>query len=492
MPLTPSVLVVLLVAVPLGFAPLCMLLNRPRIGWLLSTLAAVICTCIAVVLAAGLADGGTVLHYFGGWAPPWGIAYRLDAVNAPLCVLIGLYTTAVLCWGLPSLTRELAADRQGIFHVCLLLNLAGMLGVACTDDIFNMFVFIEITSLSAYALVALGPDQRSLPAAFRYLLMGSVAASCILTGIGYLFALTGTLNMSDMRVRLSDVQHTRTAVMAFAFFTVGLGLKFAIFPLHGWLPAVYTRAPSVVAALFAALATKVYLYAWLRVSIQLFDTGLLFDELHLQVVLSVLAGAAVLFGSLAALVQSDLKSMLAYSSIAQMGYMVLGFSLITYSGLEAGFLYMFNHALIKCTLFLAAGNLVLRTGTARLADLAGLGHAMPWTATILSIAGLGLVGIPPTAGLVSKWYLAGALLEAGQWPAVLVLLIGSGLAAMYVWKLLRVLWLESPRGHTVVEAPLGMLLVPLLMTVAIIGFGLYSRFPLAWAGRAARALLVPS
>lgn len=490
-----STLAALLVVIPLAVAPLCLLQNRLYTAWALTIATAGVCLLIALALAVPLISGQAegIQHFFGGWKPPWGIAYYLDVVNVPLCLLVAFYTTLTLAWGLPSITRELASDRRSVFHAGLLLNMAGMLGVLCTGDIFNMFVFIEITSLSGYALVALGPDRRALPAAFRYLIMGSIAANFILIGLGCLYALTGTLNMADIRERLVDVEHTRTAVVAYAFFSVGLGIKFALFPLHGWLPAVYARAPLVITALFAAIATKVYLYAWLRISMHVFNEQFIYEQLHLDVVFSVLACVAIIGGSLAALAQRDLRLMLGYSSIAQLGYMVLGLSLVTQAGLQAGLLHLFNHALIKCALFLAVGNLVLRTSSSCLTDLAGLGRFMPRTAVALSFCALGLVGIPPTVGLVSKWYLASALLEVGHWPGVIVVLAGSLLAALYVWKILRVLWSTAPsteRSPTP-EAPLSMLIPLWLLAASVLFFGLDSGLPLEWAGLAARALLGP-
>ena len=491
-----AALAALLVVLPLAAAPLCLLQGRLLVSWGVTLVTAFGCLLAAGAIAVSLAgdEAGALRYFFGGWEPPWGIVYHLDAVNAPLCVLVAFYVLVVLAWGLPSITREVAADRRGVFHASLLLNLAGMLGVLCTGDIFNQFVFIEIASLSAYALVALGPDRRAPAAAFSYLIMGSIAANFILIGLGYLYALTGTLSMADMHVRLAEVGHTRTAVMAYAFFTVGLGIKFALFPLHGWLPAVYARAPLVVAVLFAAIATKVYLYAWLRLGMHVFDVQLLYRQLHLDMLFAVLACIGILGGSLAALAQRDLRLLLAYSSIAQLGYMVLGFSLATQAGLQAGLLHLFNHALIKGALFMAAGNLVLRSGSTRLADLAGLGRYMPWTAAALSLAALGLVGIPPTAGLISKWYLVGALLEVGHLPGVAVVLVGSLLAALYTWKLFRVLWFTAPpAGRTPpAEAPRSMLVPLWLLAAGVLIFGLDSGLPLEWAGRAARVLLSPA
>jgi len=478
------------VILPLLGAPLCMLAHRAEWAWRIAQAVCLGCLAISGALLLQVAAEGEISYAFGGWAAPWGIEYRLDALNTPLLFLVSAVAALVAWYSHRCAAAEIAADRLYLFYLVLQLHLAGLLGVVGTGDVFNLFVFVEIASLSSYALLGLGQDRRALLAAYRYLLLGSLGATFLLVGIGYLYALTGTLNMSDLAERLGPVAHTRTAVMAFAFITVGLALKFALFPLHVWLPDAYTYAPSPIAAFFAATGAKVYLYAWLRVGFTVFDQGSILEQAQLDKVLIAAASLAVLFGSLAALLQRDLRRLLAYSSIAQIGYMVLGASLATVGGMAAALLHLFYHALVKGALFLAVGCLCLRAGTARLEQLRGIGPRMPWTTAALALAALGLVGVPLTAGFVSKWYLAQAMLDRGWWWLALLILGGSLLAACYVWKFLEPICLQPTPANDgeLREAPASMLIPLWLLAAAILVLGIDSSLPIRWATRAAMLL----
>jgi len=483
------------VVLPLLGAPLCLLLRSARLAWSLALLCALGCLGITAALLVQVHTGGAIIYTFGGWAAPLGIEYQLDAVNAPMLVLIAFIAVVVLVYARRSIHHELDGTELPLFYVAYLLNLAGLLGVASSADIFNIFVFTEIASLSAYLLTAMGRDRRALLAAFRYLMLGSLGATFLLIGIAFLYAMTGTLNLADLRVRLDPVGDTRTVAMAYTFITLGLGIKFALFPLHLWLPAAYGYAPSAVAALMSATATKVFLLVWLRLGFITFGVDQLFGVFHLDLVLIALAVAAILAGSLMALFQQDVKRLLAYSSVAQIGYIVLGACLATATGLSAALLHVFSHALVKCALFLAVGCLVLRLGSSELSRLAGAGRRMPWTAAALVAGALGLIGMPMTTGFVSKWYLIQAALAAGQWWLALPVMAGSLLAVAYLWRVVEVVCLRpAPAADATTaagggEAPLGMLLPIGLLLLAMVWFGIDASLPTALAEQGAAWLL---
>lgn len=252
------------VIVPLLAAPTCVLLDDGRRAWALATMVSVLALVFSIGLLSQVLDGGVVTYAIGGWAAPWGIEYRIDEVNALVALLVSASSTVVLVYARQSVEREVGEDRGALFYTAWLLCLTGLLGIAVTGDAFNVFVFLEISSLSTYALVAFGRERTALIAAFRYLIMGTVGATFILIGVGLLYALTGTLNMSDLADRLPAAQETRTVRAAFGFLTVGIALKMAMFPLHGWLPGAYASAPTAVAAFLASTATKVAVYLWLR------------------------------------------------------------------------------------------------------------------------------------------------------------------------------------------------------------------------------------
>ncbi len=483
-------LLVLQVVVPLLAAPLAALVRRPRLGWLVALLAALWAFGVAVALLTRVLATGPVSYALGGWPPPWGIEYRLDAVGAFVLVIVSGIAAAVMPYALHSIEREVERERIPLFYAALILCMTGLLGIAVTGDVFNLFVFLEISSLSAYTLIAMGPDRRALTSAYQYLIMGSVGATFIVIGIGLMYAMTGTLNMVDLAERLPLQFHTRTLPVAFAFLTVGAGLKLAMFPLHLWLPNAYVFAPSAVTAFLASTATKVAVYMLLRFVLTLFGAAFAFDVMQIDWLLLPLAIVAILLMSLSAIYQRNVKRLLAYSSVAQIGYMILGVSLASVFGVAAGILHLFNHALIKGALFMAMGCVMYRIGSVRLEAMAGLGKTMPFTMAAFVIGGLSLIGVPLTVGFISKWYLVRAALELELWPVAVLVLVGSLLAVVYVWRVVEVAYFRPPRGDPAVrEAPLLLLLPTWALVLANLWFGIDAKLTVGVAIRAAQSLL---
>lgn len=484
-------LIALLVVVPLIGAPLCMLLPGVRLPWGLAT-----AVCAGVFMLAAFAvqqaAGAEPLRYsLGGWPPPWGIEFRLDVVNALLVLLIASIAFLVAVFSGPSVRRELRVSRIAGFYAAYLLTLTGLLGITLTGDVFNLFVFLEISALASYVLISLGQQRRAVVAAYQYLILGTIGATFILIGIGLAYAMTGTLNMADLAERLPRVQGTRTVHTAFAFIVVGLAIKFALYPLHQWLPNAYTYAPSAVSVLLAAVATKVAIYALLRFVFLVFGVTFAFESTPFGWVLLGFALAAVLMGSWIAIFQRNAKRMLAYSSISQIGYMALGISMVSALGLTASILHLVNHAMIKATLFMALGCIYYRLGSIELDSIQGLGREMPWTMMAFVIGGLSLIGIPLTAGFVSKWYLIAAALDRGWWPVVLFVIAATLLAVIYIGRVVESAWLKpaAPDRERVSEAPLLMLLPTWTLVLANIYFGLDTRLTLGMASAAASQLL---
>ncbi len=481
---------VLLVVVPLVAAPIAALLNRPRLSWAVAVAATLWALYAALELLSQTMAAGAIHYELGGWPAPYGIEYVVDPVNAWVVVIVALIGALVAPYARVSVEREITEDRIPLFYAAFILCLTGLLGIAVTGDVFNVFVFLEISSLSAYALIALVSDRRALTASFQYLIMGSVGATFIVIGIGLMYVMTGTLNMADLADRLPEVSGTRTIPVAFTFLTVGITLKLALFPLHLWLPNAYTYAPSAVTAFIASTATKVGVYLLLRFFFTIFGVTFSFDVMQLDRILMPLALIAIVTMSLVAIYQENVKRLLAYSSVAQIGYMVLGISFASVLGLTAGILHLFNHALMKGALFMSMGCVMYRVGSVRLERMNGLGRAMPWTMAAFVVGGLSLIGVPLTVGFISKWYLVQAALEQGMWPVAGVVLLGSLLALMYVWKVVEVAYFrEADPELGISEAPLSLLVPTWVLVLGNLYFGINASDSVGIATRAAEVLL---
>ena len=476
--------------VPLLGAPICVLLRRTSLVRAFAVLVAWSCLGIALLLLSQVMTTGTISYAMGGWAAPLGIEYRVDLLNAYVLVLVAAIGAVVLPFPLHRREVRIPEERLFLFYALFLLCLAGLLGITITGDLFNVFVFLEISSLASYALIGLGSDRRALTAAFSYLVMGTIGGTFLLIGIGLVYQMTGTLNMVDLADRLPPVLGTRTVWMAFAFLVVGTSIKLAAFPLHQWLPNAYTFAPSMVTAFLSATATKVAYYVLVRVIFTLFGVAFVFERIGLSSLLLPLSLAAMVVGSLAAIYQTNIKRLLAYSSIAQIGYMTLGLSLANMNGLTGGLVHLFNHALIKGGLFLVVGCALVRVVSTDVEALRGLGRKMPLTMAAFVVGGLSLIGVPGTVGFVSKWFLVLGALDQGLYLVAFLILVTSLLAVVYVWRVVEIMYFQEP-GVRVErnEAPLSMLLPTWVLIGATVYFGLNTQLTAGVARSAAGYLL---
>ena len=426
----------LVVICPLLVAPLLIIIKHRLWVRALTLVALGASMCCAFTLL-GLSATESVHYNMGGWAVPLGIEYRIDALSALTLTLITTIGFISAWVGLSGSGISIREERAHFFAVAFLLCFAGLCGMAATGDAFNFFVFLEISSLSSYALVSMGMHRRALRAAFTYLVLGTIGGTFILIGIGLAYQLTGTLNFDDLASRLKAVDGIATKQVAFAFFFVGLAIKLAVFPVHQWLPGAYGEAPSAVSGFLAGTSTKVIFAAFVRVIFVLFGTQFAFGELHFDKVLIALSLAAMFIGSAAAIYQQRLKRLLAYSSIAQIGYLTLGLALDSPQGVSASLMHMVNHGLTKAALFLAAACALHRVGSDKLSELNGLHKRMPLTHGLLLLGMLGLIGIPGTACFSSKWLLLVATLDAGQTWLAFAIGFSSLLALAYGFRVVQ-------------------------------------------------------
>jgi len=470
-------------------------------GGLLAWLWSCLITGLTLICSASLLfdvhAGGPEVYRIGSWPEEYGIGYNVDALNAFVIFVVAMIGFLATVYAKDSVASEISKDRHHLFYAVWLLAICGLIGITVTGDTFNIYVLLEISSLTVYTLVALGGDRdrRALTASLKYLILGSIGATFILLGIGYLLMLTGTLNMADMHAQLvrmreaGELENNRTLFVSFAFLMVGLSLKMALFPLHLWLPRAYTYAPSAVSALVAATATKVGVYMTFRFVFTIY--GGVYDSTLDLYLLALCACAGIVLSSLSAIRQTNVKKVLAYSSVGQIAYMVLGFSLANDAGVTASVIHIFNHALIKGGMFMAVGAVVLRVGGNRIEDFKGIGRKMPLTMAAFTVGGCGLIGVPMTAGFISKWYLVEAAMQRGYWFVAFIVLLGGLLALIYVWRLIEIIWFAQPDepNKQIAEAPLTMLIPMWILIGASVVFGVDATWTAESAHAAAQLLL---
>lgn len=391
-------------------------------------------------------DDMTLQTKLGGWMPPLGIELILDRFATFGVLLISTVALLVVVAARDVIDREMAG-RQTYFYALLLLLLAGLSGLVLAGDLFNLFVHLEVASLSAAALVACG--SRGAPrAGLRYLVMGSLGASLYLLGVGIIYAAVGSLNMADVAARISSGLASgevsqRLVVFAAILITVGLSVKIALFPLHGWMPDAYALSPNASAALMAPLVTKISALALMRVLFFVFGPAFLRNVLLFSELLLWSGALAVVYGGVMAWRQSNLRRMFAYSSVAQIGIVIVGLGFFSVEGAIGAMLHVANDALMKTALFLVTAVLVLRHGITDVADLRGLRGKSPLLAVTVLIVGLSLIGVPPLAGFFAKWYVLSAALTAGRWEIAALLIFGSLATVAYVFRMIEQMYFSG-------------------------------------------------
>lgn len=406
---------------------------------------------VAVVSVIHVVQHGPVNHELGGWPPPIGIEYILDPLSAYLVLIVTFIGLLISIYPV-SAAFDVTPPRGSPLYPLVLLLLAGLVGVILSGDLFHLFVFLEIYAISTYALVSLG-GQRAVFASFRYLLLGTLGSGLYLLGVGFVYFSTGTLNMADAAARLPAIADSPTALAALGLIVLGLALKMALFPLHIWLPDAHSYSPPGVAALLAAVQVKAGAYALIRILYDVFQPSFLGSGgLPVGLALTWFGAAGIVVGSILAIRQTDIKRMLAYSTVAQLGYIGIGIGLGTPLALVGALLHVLNHALMKSGLFLVAGGIIQRTGLKTISRFAGLGAKMPWTMAGFAVVAASMVGIPPTAGFFSKFYLVWATVEHGSWVIAIVIVGSSVLTLAYFVRLFEQIFVLKPAEDVVAQA----------------------------------------
>lgn len=429
---------------------------------------------ISIMNLGSILNGGEVRYAFSGWAAPIGIEWVADGLASVIMVTLSLLALIALINAGPTSPSTLG-QRIVLYYTLILLLISALTGIVFSADLFNVFVFLEVAALSGYALIGVA-GGKALFSAFRYLILGTLGASLYLLGVGYFYAATGTLNMADLAERVPELLTSKAIVGGLIFMFLGLGIKMAIMPLHGWLPDAYTHAPDAISPFLASLVTKVALLVWVRIMFWVVGAGAEIEHVPVLILLEELGALAAVAGAFLALTQHEMKRMFAYGGISHIGIILIGVSMGNPTGFAGGVFYLINDAVMQAALFFLAGAAFYQYGVRTIEDLGRLRGQAPWMIGALIILALSMVGFPPTGGFFGKWYIILGAIEAQNYFAVGAVLISTVLTLAYFIKLFECIFRERQpaSGIIPIEAPLSIKLSVGAVSAAIILLGLFS------------------
>ncbi|MFA9504867.1 monovalent cation/H+ antiporter subunit D family protein [Natrinema sp. H-ect1] len=426
----------LLIAAPILAAtlPIALGLWFDRAGWSVAAATTSGLFVGAVALANAVYGGERITHELGGYPREYGIELVADEFS----MLIVLLVTAVAA-GVLAFTRR-GGPRGNTFYTAYLLLVAGLLGISLTGDVFNLFVFLEISSIATYALVASGDGPEAAVAALKYLILGTVAASMYLIGVAFVFMATGTLNMVELAGAIPEANTTLIRA-GIAFMIVGFAVKVAQWPLHTWQPSAYQRAPDGVTPLIAALVSTASAYAFGRIIVTVLGVEYLAGTPNVAPIVLTIGCVSVLAGTVLAVIQTEVKRMLAYSSVSQFGLVIAAYGVViageSETALIGAAIHLIGHGVLKAGLFLAAALVATSYGARTVDEYAGLAKRRPFVAGSMAVLLLALVGVPPGVGFVGKWYIAVGAVESQLWPVAAVIFLSTMLTLAYAARLLE-------------------------------------------------------
>ncbi len=473
--LTPSLPIILAFALPL----ISLVVKSRRVWESYTITASFIILLLALTNFMRVYEVGKPLIYkFGGWPPPIGIVYEVDLLGALMGLLVASIMFLIAIYSVKYLEHAHGVE----WYYTLLLGVeAGMLGCVYTGDAFNLFVMLEVTSVAAYGLVAFyRSNKEAIEAALKYAIVGSIATTVYFISLAFLYGTYGTLNMADIIAKSKLMVSPELALISgipVANIIIGAAIilalaiwaftvKAAAFPNHFWLPDAHPAAPTPISAVLSGLVVKVGVYAVIRFSFTIFGGAELLSNVIsvLYIVLLILGIFSAFVASMLMVVQTDIKRLIAYSTVMHIGLIFMGIGLGTPLGLAAAIYHTINHAVAKALLFLAAGVFIYTAKTRNIDELAGIGRYMPLSTFTFIIAALALVGIPPLNGFMSKLTLYYALIDAGLAPLVVVIIVTSALALLAYVKIVYSVWLKAPlRDYSDVKEAHPLMLVPLLI-----------------------------
>ncbi|MBC2399491.1 multicomponent Na+:H+ antiporter subunit D [Clostridium tetanomorphum] len=379
---------------------------------------------------------GNYFYRIGHFNAPFGIEFHVGTVESMIGVLFTFVAIIVIWYSIYNEGFGINEEKIPLYYLLINILVGSLLGIVFSNDMFNVFVFIEIGNLASCGIVIIKDKKENIKAGMKYLIMSCLGSGLVLMGIAFLYSLTGHLNMTYIHNELvkNYTNYPRSILITLGLFTVGLGVKSAMFPLHTWLPDAHSNAPTTSSAILSSLVLKGYVLFLIKILYRVFGREIIVQFPILNIIL-LLGCFGMIFGSIFAIFQQNLKRVIAYSTVAQMGYVFFAIGLGTEIGLVMSIFHIIGHAVTKAALFLCAGTIIQRTGHKYLKDLRGVGKEMPYTLALFFIASLSMVGIPLLPGFVSKWYLALGTIQANKIILIGVILASSLLNAIYYFPI---------------------------------------------------------
>ena len=478
-------LLILLVIIPLFGAILNVVIGKSskKARQVVSTVSTLILIILAAKTLKTTLKGNIITYDVGNWKPPIGINLVADSLSALMVGLISCIGFLCVIYSISYMRRYKGVQT---YDSLLMFIIAGMIGTVLTGDLFNMFVFLEITFISAYPLVAFFGGARGMEASFKYMVLSTISSLMFLLGIGLIYNFTGTLNMAHI-AEVTEAKSGELVDFALILLMIGFGLVSAIVPLHAWLPDAHPAAPTPISALLSGVTVKVGLYGMLRIVYTMFG----FQRVPIGSIMIVLGLATIIIGAGFALVQTDIKRMLAYSTISQVGYITLALGIGTQSGVEGAVFHILNHAVMKSLLFLTVGCVIYKIGTRDMSKMGGLLKQMPLEATAFLVGGLAIAGVPPLNGFFSKLLIYIACFEAGYLVPLAIAISVSLLTLAYYLRAFGMIFLgKNNLGLKNEKVPLSMLIPVLVLAIGCLLIGIMPEIGLSMTENIAEQMLM--
>ncbi len=408
------------------------LIKKKNIVKFLSITSFFTCLLLFVISLNYVTHNGSYLYKIGHFAAPYGIEFSIGVVECVMAVLFAFVSLIITWYSCYNIEHDINESKVPLYYLLLNILVGSLLGIVFSNDMFNVYVFIEISNLASCGIVVVKDKKENIRAGIKYLILSCLGSGLVLMGIAFLYSMTGHLNMTFIHESLTKtyMNYPQAIIITLGLFTVGVGVKSALFPLHTWLPDAHSNAPTSSSAILSSLVLKAYIIFLLKILYSVMGNEIISDT-PIFLVLLALGSLGMIMGSVLAIFQKNLKRIIAYSSVAQIGYIYFAIGLGTELGFVIAIYHIIGHAITKSALFLCSGSIIEKTGIKEVANLKGVGKEMPYTLSLFLISSLSLVGIPLLPGFVSKWYLAIESIGVNKLFLIAIILVSSLLNAVY-------------------------------------------------------------